>query len=620
MLENIFSDTAALWSIVFIVTLGLIAVGAAWKAFKQLMHSIEELEAKLPELLSRGSAPPGGPAGSLWNEFQKRLVLTSSAPQPPILLREPVEPALEDRGRTLLRSSDWGRAAYGIGENLTGIALIITFILLGSVLGGPVYEALRGTTETAQGEQLSAAIRQMGAKFFVSATGVLLAIFFQAVSGRWEDKIAERARRLWYKHAERFETLEALRVRTAAERFEELRKVRQELRETRESWSQQFQRLESIEVSVQGIGNEVSSHFGSLMKQQVADVICDKIAVLEESARTVAEQMSIAVSTFVAKELANVRSSLEELQRTVASQSQSDLERLMIQLRDAVSGGFHSQSQDMARQMGQFASLLPRLEEQFALMSTSLGQNARSWGEQNQRAVQELGEKVTALVTQFDQVRSGMQESVERLLQTTAQSSARLQSDTQMQIDTVAQKMAELRQAAAQDASSFEERTRAFTAAMSNAQNELAPLLKLLRQTTGEFAAVLKSTSETHEKSSTVIARFDEAARRLTEGTQSLGTMLQQRTGVLEREEKLLAAQRSAVDSLEGVMREVLTAYEDSLKNQAGMLSEQWKRLATDVRNIVERSSQELTENVEDLNTTVEDLKKSLQVLPRARS
>src|SRR5690606_7759807 len=159
---------SAIGLIVLIAIYGFIELGIRRS---RVRRALDELRKALPEKLTgKAALSSASVSRALWRAIEEQL-LFAPGKQPvtlPYLVRGHALPILRERTRELFRSS----RGHSVANNLTGIALIMTFGLLGLVLVGPVFEALQETaSETSQASSLSSAISQMGAKFFISALG-----------------------------------------------------------------------------------------------------------------------------------------------------------------------------------------------------------------------------------------------------------------------------------------------------------------------------------------------------------------------------------------------------------------------------------------------------------------
>ncbi len=561
-------------------------------------------------------------------------------------------------------------SGHGLGKNLTGIALVITFSLLGSVLVGPVQGALagNGAGSGSQADLLSQAIGQMGAKFFVSAAGLIGSFIFQWIASTLEGRLLARLDAMRAGFESNTQTLEAHEIELASARKDVLGTLKGELSQTRRELSERLEHLESVNVSIQDIGTEVRTHFGTMMKEHVGDVITRQLTAVEKAVREIATELQRSIAsgfaTTLQEEMSRVREHLETIQKALSERQEHDLGRIIEQLRDTVSGGFQSQSQDMARQMAELVGVLPRLERQFDAMSQTMGSNARQWGLENQRAIDALGEKVTALVGSFDKVRdgletavarvlkastesshrlglenqqvlgqlestvssvmggfkdvlAGMNESTQRLMNAASRSAQNLQEHTVRQAGTLNEQVEALRAAAAADMSNVQARSAEFAEIMGTTQDGLRKLTEQLRDTAARLVSATREVVGTQDGAKGVSVRMEQVAERLIATANSFQQLSEERLSVVRQEEHLLSAQRQALDQVSPVLNGLTRTYEESINRQAQVLSSQWATVIERLDSVVDRTSGEFVQGVEELTDAVKELKQTLQ--PRVR-
>ncbi|WP_244238228.1 hypothetical protein [Corallococcus terminator] len=653
-------------------TLGIIAVLVAssvglvvWR-WHRLVGAIQAVEGNLDELLAgRRQEPDSRTEGrALWRAVREQLVFPPGKQAVPglILMRSSPSRELRETTRALFRHS-WG---HGLGRNLTGIALVMTFGLLGIVLVGPVQQALTSTGlgANSQADLLSQAIGKMGAKFFVSAAGLVGSFLFQAIASSIERSLLGRLDVMRVSFERTTQTLDAHEIALASASKVALGELKGEIAQTRRELSDRLEHLESVEVSIQDIGVEVKTHFGTMMKEQVGDVITRQLSAVEKAVRDIAAdlQRSIASGFTLAlqQEMATVREHLDAIQKAVAGRQEHDLGRILEQLRDTVSGGFHSQSQDMAQQMAGLIDVLPRLEKQFEAMTQTLGNNARQWGSENHRAIETLGEKVSELVGSFDRVRDdmekavsqvlrgatmashelgqqnqqvlsqlessvsgivssfkevldGMRESSKQMVGAAAQVTHRVQESTVQQSGALNHQVESLRHIAMEGMDGFQAQSKEFAKVMGETQEGLRSVTKQMGEAAEKLVAATRGAGETHNKASGVSTKMEEVAQRLIETATVFHKLTQERAGVIKQEETLLNAQRQALAQVTPVLSGLTRTYEESVSRQAQVLSSQWTEVMRRLDSVVDRTSGELVQGVDDLTETVQQLKEALR-------
>jgi hypothetical protein len=291
----------------------------------------------------------------------------------------------------------------GCGRSLTGIALVLTFGLIAWVLATDVPRAIAGVTVTgdpsssaAANEALQTAVAAIGAKFFVSATGLLLSLFFRALEAKTDGDIAELARRSAYRHRHLFTTYEQFRHAEVLQLLREANNAAEQSVErllvsvdglqvatsessksivaATQSQTSELVRgldgLSSIEVSVKDMGQEVSTHLGHVMKNQVADQICGALADLRGFAQEIVEQAQSESRTAHLSLLG----ALNQVETTIANQSTSDIEKLLERMQGAVATGYDNEARNLSTAIAALTRALPTLEEHLRRMTHDLEQ------------------------------------------------------------------------------------------------------------------------------------------------------------------------------------------------------------------------------------------------------
>ncbi|WP_163991060.1 hypothetical protein [Pyxidicoccus caerfyrddinensis] len=628
---NVLQDTLLLVVVAVMFCLIMLALGAAALRGHTLMKAVLALESQLKALLAGTLPEPSGrvEARALWRAIREQLVFPPGSQNGPgpVLIRAPPSQELREMCRALFRHS----FGQGLGRNLTGLALVMTFGLLGWTLIMPVQEALRSSSaagSASQADLLSQAIGGMGAKFFVSAVGLFGSFCFQGASSLMERRLLARLDAMRVLFEQETRPLDAHEVLMASARGDALGKLRAELAQTRKELCVQLEKLESVNVSLQDIGGQVQTHLGSMMKEHVGDVLARQLSSVETTAKEIADNLQRAISTGFAttlqKEMSTVREHLEGIQKSLSERQEHDLGQILEQLRDSVSGGFHSQSKDMGRQMEQLTAVFPRLESQFDSLSRSLGENARQWGSENQRAVDTLAEKVTSMVGSFDQVRGGleaatarMNDSTQALMQAAAGSAKDLQSHTVRQSENLHVHVTALQAAANAGMQDLHVRSEEFSRNMQQTQDGLLNLTKQLRETAAQLVSATNGVSATQDSAKNATSQMQQVAARFSEAASAFQQHSAGRLAVVEDERRLLNAQKEALDRVDPLLSGLARTYEESVKNQVQFLSSQWMQVMNKLTSVSEAASGELAQGVDELADVVKELKDVLK--PQAR-
>jgi archaellum component FlaC len=669
------SDRVLQVAIGLIVLIAIYGFLELWVRKSRVTKALSELRNDLPERLAgKAALPSASVSRALWRAIEEQL-LFAPGKQPvalPYLVRGHALPILRERTRELFRSS----RGHSVANNLTGIALVMTFGLLGFVLIGPVFEALQeSASESSQAASLSSAISQMGAKFFVSAMGLLLSMVLRGAASRMESGLMSRLDELRASFDAHTETLDARRERHAegrenfqAQLREELarqhHRMADELKSSTHEVTARLKDLSNINVSLQDIGTNVTSSMSSMMKNELGQLLAAQLGRMEQRVHTIAEEMQKALAdsftNALTEGLKDMGEHLEAIRKEVAGRGESDLEKLIHQLKDAVSGSFSSQSEDMARQLAQVAQVLPNIERQFSAMSAAMGENAKQWGAENQRAVEQLAEKVSLLVGSFESVQGGLEEAVSRVMQATVDSSTRVGEVNQRSIEHLSQQVGEviggfhglregldasvqalhttsqqmaaeiqgqakqgagavnhgleqLRSAAALEADSFAARSRTFNESMGKAHQELGAMTRALGDVSTQLINATKGTGQAQDATRAAGLQLSEVAKRLATAGDTMGLLAEKREAVVEREEELIAAQRVALEHMNPIMVELAQTYEAAVKKQTELVANHWMSVTRNLDTALKASSQEFAEGVDELNASVRELKSVLK-------
>lgn len=600
----------------------------------------------------RPGEEPSVDSDPLWAAVSREILFRE--PDGKLVARTDPRRAAEQEALSLLGRGRRGAFLQLIGENLTAIALVFTFALLGIVLVGPVVEALRNSGD-GQSRELRDAVGKMGAKFFISAFGLLGAVFAQSATKQAQDALIVAVRAGAMNLLRQMEELASYQARSAAASAEAVIGLRADLRAVGSEWTQQLRRLESINVTINGIGEEVATRFSTVMTKDVADRICSAVVDLQNHAAGVADSMQKHLATSFASalqaEVGRVHSGLEEVRAAVHGQGQSDIEALLNRMSDMLTGGFRSESASMATQLGQFAAVLPQLQVQFTGLAESMRENTERYGEQNSRAIETLGARMSDLVVQFDAARVGMNGAVEQMAHAGSSAARELSTATGAQLggllemfdatrarldsmmDRLSQVSAEVAQSVSQSVNEHSEvasgqlrsmqkatadgvanlghHSASLAEAMGKVQSRLTESTSQLSRTIDEMGKALGTLAGIQSVSVKALGEYQKSAQQVAETVKTLDKTILSQVGVIDRENKLLESHREAAAAIQPVLAGFLKAYEDGVKRQSQLLGDQWATLASKTQQVVSAASSDLSESVEDLGRVVGEFAKA---------
>ena len=603
---------------------------------------------------------------------------------------ESCDDALRGRGRI-------GQMCVWIGHSLIGIALLFTFALIAWVLASEVPAAIQGVARTgdAQAGQVGTAALQravglMGAKFAVSALGLLLSLCFGWFATSRRQQIAAEVSASLSRHHAMFVTAEDHRAEVLRSEFEQARQglqqllvsgteavterldrlagiepsvrhfeeeariqlgtvvgvlrtdvaeARDKLHETLVAQGQvvteRLGQLASIEVSVKDVGNEVKAHLGLLMKQHVADQICDAMADLRVFADQIAQRLESglteSVTRLATEGLTQLGSALSGIRDTIERQTQSDVERLISQMRDMLSGGFQSESQQMTQVMASLRDVLPGLEVQLRRMTEDVDRQLRERSDDHQRLQAELVRQVETVVAASRASQTTLEDLLGRIGRLAEDSTQdlhnRLSASGEVALNRLMGASADgLRDLQAQlgninemansNVSAFGREVAAAAHTLGAARTSLADAVSSLEGMAVDLRNGLAGARESlaaAERAGGVFSvagnSIGDATRRTQEIVSSLGDRLNEEAGVIESHRALAAQlEQHVVPALE----RAYTGYTRAVEEQSRKLQDGWQQLAEKVKQTVDACGAGLQDSVQQLVEQVDLLKRQL--------
>jgi hypothetical protein len=598
--------------------------------------------------------------------------------------------ALRGRGRV-------ERMCIRIGHSLIAIALFFTFALIAWVLASDVPAAIYGVAQTGDAkagqtgtDALQRAVGLMGAKFGVSALGLLLSLLFgwlvaarrqrmseevlaslghhRAIFVTAEEHRAELFRSEFVQTREDLQQLLVARTEAVTERLDRLagietsvrhfeeeagaqlrsaaRVVQTDMSEARDrlqetlvaqgqAVSQRLDQLASIEVSVKDMGNEVKAHLGMLMKQHVADQICDAMAELRAFADQMAQRLESglteSVTRLATEGLTQLGTALNAIRDTIERQTQSDVERLISQMRDMLSGGFQSESQQMTHVMASLRDVLPGLEVQLRRMTEDVDRQLRERSEDHQRLQAELIRQVESVVAASRNSQSTVEDLLGRIGRVAEDSTQelhnrlsasgeatlnRLTSAAANGLRDLQEQLGQINEMANGNVSAFGREVATAAETLAAARASLAETLNNVERIAAELRNGLAGARESlamAEQAGTVFSTAGRSIGDATERTQqivsSLGDRLEEEAGVIESHKALaIQLEQRVVPALE----RAFTGYTRAVEEQSQKLQEGWRQLAERVQQTVEACGVGLQDSVQQLVEQVDLLKRQL--------
>lgn len=411
---------------------------------------------------------------------------------------------------------------FWVGSLFTGVALIATFLLIARVMTSDVSGAIResANADEAASAHLSSAVAALGGKFLISAAGIggsVVALF-----------VTTKARARIYRCAEHpapgllaaFTSLEAEQVRAQELEMELWRqdlaardKHHVEIAAQLASLNQRMERLHSIEVSVKGIGDEVSANLKNVMKEAMGEqlvlILRDTMVDVDRIATTVQTNLTTAFGDQLRGLTTELQQALGAVQRAIEGQGQGHLEQILDKLQNTVSGGFDRESHKMAAALESFAAVVPVLEQQLKAMTTTVAAESRQHAEEAARVSGTVLDRMTSLVEALAAQQDAGAQALDRMVLAAEQGAGvlaqRLASTSETvvsgvlsasrnEMDAIATTLRQAAESTAARYGAFDERAAQASTAMTAA---LDGMVQAADHGAGVLAQRFASTSET---------------------------------------------------------------------------------------------------------------------------
>ncbi len=558
--------------------------------------------------------------------------------------QDPSTAFLESAKSYRQRASLPGRVCMALAENLTAIALVLTFGLIALVLVTNVTTALLGAdTGHAANEELALAVGTMGAKFFVSAAGLVLSLVFHETDRAQSARLESEARRVLWPHREAFVSGAVYREGLAEARHAADRALSTKIAaENRLMFEQiataavtrlesKLKALESVNVSVATIGQDVQAHLSQLMRNELGDRISSKLAELGALAVKIEDRLTAKLVDQFSAIGSAAAEGFNAVNATLAGRARQDAEVL----RDTLSGGFQSESANMVAAMAELRDVLPSLAERLQRVGVDLEMSFRTQAEESASAKAQLNSQIQALVDSNREVQESSQQALRAVTSIAAESATSLQTsisssgkqlvDDLMRVSSgglqqVSQQLQQLNALAGGNVARFSNEIAAAHQAVSEVQRQLKASLEGFRGLADELRATLGGARQGIEAAHAVVEGAARASQTMATFASNSKVVVEQLERRIQEEASLLADHKELAtlvqERLMPVVRGVFDQYGETLAGQQRQLELGWKRLAEDVQRVLELSTGGLAENMEELSHTMQSLSKDLTSRP----
>lgn len=530
------------------------------------------------------------------------------------------------------------------GSLATGLALLITFVLIAHVLSENVPAAIKATqggAETSSELELSKAVQLLGQKFFISAAGVGLSVAWAGFATRTRVGLREAAERHARALGALFCTPEVFHMNVQHAQLAELRAFHDAVAPTLDAMSSrgqtlethlvdvktQLAKLQSIEVSVKDIGAEVTENVRRMLTDdlgnQIKQMLDRGLDRVDELAERVRADFVTGIQTALEKQLPEVLQSLQAIQKSVDQQSAAPVEALLERVNQVVSGGFRGETAQMNEALRQLSSVLPALETNLRsaldTMTSQLAARAQEQSALSENVMSQMGTLLGRLEAQQrasdDAVAGLMKAATEGVAamgqQLQASSASAVESVMHASRSEIGAIVEGLRNVAANHQQSY--------AAVAQQMGDIGGVLAASKASLSDAAAFLKDAAaqagsalgegrQTATAISGAAREFGDAARQLQQGVSQLVGAANAVREQTEAQVELMARTKQQFHELEQTWPRLFHTHIESIEKQSKSLYEGWSRLATEVKTLSANVGGEFAESVDSLAASVQAL------------
>ena len=594
-----------------------------------IIRSLRDVEGFLAALRN-----DGGETTALVRAVREHVVRAETDEGGKFVLSKPL-PALR---REYAEDEVAHHGSFSFGSLLTGFALIITFILIARVMTNEVSGAIRESvnSDESASTHLSDAVSLLGGKFYISAAGIggsVLALFVS----NWARAGIYR----WAEHPDAelmaaFTSVETLQLNAKLQQGE-LMRAEQADRAAQHAevcghlatLNTRIEKLNSIEVSVKTIGNEVSANLKNIMKdamgEQLKGMLADTMVEVERIATKVEQSLSESFGKQLQVLATELQRGLAALQQAIEGQGQGQLEKILGQLQNTVSGGFQNESQKMVAALEGFASVVPALEQQLRAMTGKVAEETRQRSEEGARMTQMVMDRVTSLVDTMSAQQAASAQAIDRMQQVSEQGAEsmarRLEASgaglvnsvlgaSRAEIEAIVGQLRSAADASARRYGDIEAQAGNAAAAVAQAAEGLARSAKSIIEMSNHTSGVLSQAKAGSDAIQMASRDFLKAGTSLLGSVDQMQRVIEATRTQTHEQHELLLRQREYTKEVEKLWPELFNVYLAQFKAGADELGRSWESFHQKIASVSKTVGSEFAENTEILSEAVDRLVK----------
>lgn len=535
------------------------------------------------------------------------------------------------------------KVRFTLGSAATGVALLCTFVLIAIVLTNDINAALKASGDGAEAK-LADAVGLLGQKFAISATGIGLAIVFGIVNSTIRKRLLAASHAVCSRAAARFATpaslaataqlelLQESRQQTDAaadqgKRLEAMNAQLAEMKTVLEATRTDLEKLQSIEVSVQAIGAEVTHQFREMITkdlgEQIKDILREVMVQADAMSNRLRSELIDGFQKTIEQELPKVIGSLDEIKKSVEGQAALPVERMLEQLQGIVSGGFKGESAQMSAAIRQFGEVVPALAEQLRSVASTLTKELGARAEESARTSDTLFRQVSVLLERMEAQQTaseravaeitrastaGAESMVQRLESTSNEFVAKLLQSSRSEVEALAARLKDAANASASGYANLEQSVAGASKSILEARDGLAEAAKAMRALAADVRGVTQDAKQSSETARLAANGFENAATQLRTGVVSMQQAIDSARAQATEQRAVLDEHRRVLASLEQVWPKLFETYLKSFEEKSSALNRSWNDLYDRIGKLSGTVSGGLVDAAEDLKTSVDRL------------
>lgn len=520
---------------------------------------------------------------------------------------------------------------FALASSATGIALFFTFFLIAHVIATNIPSALdAASSATANTDELKTAMKLLGQKFAISATGIFFAVVFAGATSAARrialasaHEASRRAAHLFCTPASLAASAQLVQLRSEQASTTHL----EDIRSTMAGMRSDLAKLQSIEVSVKDMGAEVSIQLQRMLKEdlgeQIKEILVDVMRQASDMSDRLRSELIDGFQRTLETEIPKVLESLQAIRHSVEGQASSPVERMLEQLQALVSGGMQGETAQMSAALRQFAEVVPALAMQLQDVAQTMTRDMRERSHETTRMTESLLTQVGGLLARLETQQSATDRAIAEIAQASSAGAAAMMArleagsaemmggmlrTSRTEIDGLLGRLQEVATASAQGYGSIEESVGAAARSIIEARDGLAAAAESIRALSHETRGVIADARQSSDAAHKAAASFEGAAGLLRAGVDGMRNAIEQGRTYGAEQQAVIAEHRRLLGELEQLWPKLFETYLRSFDEKSTLLARSWNELYNQVGKLSETVGGGLSEAAEDLKASVDRL------------